>query len=333
MGNDIWVLVDHRRGEIQSVTFEILGEGRTIANRLKGRLVALVFGYGVPDLAADLAGYGADHVYNVDDPLLDEYTTDAYTCGLISLMKEREPFLVLLPATANGCDLAPRVAARLGLGLASNCTMVKLTPAGNLEATRPTYRDRVYETVALTASPPFLATLRPGAIGVGRPDPGRQATVESLSVHIDASAIRTRVLETGRADPATLDIAEAEIVVSGGRGIGSAQNWRLVLELAEALGACIGGTRMAMDEGWIPRERLVGQTGKSISPKAYVTLGVSGAKEHVLGTREAKCIVAINTDPGAPIFGVADKAVVGDVNEVVPELVRKLKEIKANEPK
>lgn len=327
MSNDVWVLTEYQRDEVQSVTFEMLDEGRKIAGRLKGSVISLVISPEPPDSAAALASHGADLVYSISSPLLAEYTTYAYVCALETLIREREPFLLLIAATANGRDLAPRLAARLGTGLASDCTMVKLNAEGAVEATRPTHRDRVYTTVVLTSPPPFLATFRPGAVGVGKPDLSRRALVESLSVEIDPSAVRTKVLRTARADPSSLDVAEAEIVVSGGRGIGSAQNWRLVEELAAALGASVGGSRMAMDEGWMARERLVGQTGKSVGPRLYVALGISGAKEHVLGTREARNVVAINKDPSAPIFGVADKAVVGDVREVVPVLVRKLKEL------
>lgn len=330
MANDVWVLADHSRDEVQSVTFEMLDEGRKMADRLKGRLVCLVFGHGLPDLAGTLASYGADLVWYVDHPLLADYTTDAYATALGALMREREPFLVLLAATANGRDLAPRLAARLGVSLASDCTMVKLNGDGAVQATRPTHRDKIYTTVALTSAPPYLATFRPGALGVGKPDPSRHAEVESVSVALNSSCLRTRVLSTARADPSAVDIAEAEIVVSGGRGLGKAENWRLVQELADALGACVAGSRMAMDEGWIPRERLVGQTGKSVGPRLYVALGISGAREHVLGIREAKNVLAINTDAAAPIFGTADKAVVGDVNEVVPVLVRKLRALAGN---
>jgi electron transfer flavoprotein alpha subunit len=210
--------------------------------------------------------------------------------------------------------------------MASDCTMVKLNGDGQVEATRSTHHDKVYTMVALISHPPFIATVRPGAIGVGKANTSRQAKSEAVAVKIDHSMIRTKVLRTGKADPATLDISEAEMVVAGGRGIGGADNWYLVEDLAQALGASVGGTRMAMDEGWLPRERLIGQTGKTTSPRLYIGLGISGAKEHVLGLREVKNFVAINKDPGAPILKVAGKAVVGDVKEIVPILVRKLKE-------
>jgi electron transfer flavoprotein alpha subunit len=327
MAGDVWVLVDYQREEVTSVTFEMLDEGQKIARRLKTRVVALVCGHQVLDVSAALASYGADLVYRIEHPLLSQYTTCTYTGALAALIRERNPFLVLLAATANGRDLAPRLATRLGVGLASDCTMVSLNPAGAIEAIRPTHRDQVYTTVVLTSSAPFITTIRPGAIGVGKPAQGRKAQVESLEVHLEESVARTRVLQMAKADPATLDIAEAEIVVGGGRGLGAAQNWHLVEELADALGASVGGSRMAMDEGWLPRERLIGQTGKSISPRLYVALGISGAREHALGIREAKCLVTVNTDPHAPICRLADKAVVGDVNQVVPELVRKLREL------
>lgn len=326
MADDVWVLVEHDRSEVQSVTLEMLGEGRTVANQLKGQLVAILFGPQLPEIITTLGSYGTDVVYIVDHPLLNEYTTDAYTHALITLIREKSPFLILIPANTNGRDLAPRVAARLNVGLASDCTMVKLNDKGMVEATRSTHRDKVYTTVELTSQTPFMATIRPGSIGVGKPDTSRQAKAELVSVSIPQSVLRTKVLQTVKADPATLDLSEAEVVVAGGRGLGTAQNWCLVEELAVALGASVGGSRMAMDEGWIPTERLVGQTGKSISSGLYVALGISGANEHVFGVREAKNIVAINKDPGAPILKLAGKAVVGDLNEVVPVLICKLKE-------
>lgn len=327
MPGDVWVLVEYQRDEVTSVTFEMLDEGQKIAKRLKTRVVALVCGHEVPDMSATLASYGADLVYRVEHPILANYTTGAYCHALAALIKERNPFLVLLAATANGRDLAPRLATRLRAGLASDCTMVSLNPDGGIDAVRPTHRDQVYTTLVLTSSAPFIATIRPGAIGVGNAAKGRKAEVESVAVHLEESVARARVLQMGKADPATLDIAEAEIVVGGGRGLGAAENWHLVEELADALGASVGGSRMAMDEGWLPRERLIGQTGKSISPRLYVALGISGAREHALGISEAKCLVTVNTDPHAPICRKADKAVVGDVKQVVPELVRKLREL------
>lgn len=327
MAKDVWVLAEHFRGEVNSVTFEMLDEGRIVANRLNGQLAAVIFGHHLPDAAALLGSYGANVVYMVDHPLLGEYSTDAYVHAMVSLIRERNPFLILLPATVNGRDLAPRIAARLELGLASDCTMVRLNDKGLVEATRSTHRDKVYQTVALTSRPPLIATLRPGAVGVIKPDSTRQAEVKVLSLNLDQSALRMKVLHTRKADPATIDISEAELVVSGGRGIGTAQNWRLVEELAAALGASVGGSRMAMDQGWIPTERMVGQTGKSVSSLLYLALGISGANEHLFGIREAKNVIAITKDPGAPILKSAGKAVVGDINEVVPVLIRKLKEM------
>lgn len=245
---------------------------------------------------------------------------------MVQLIKERKPYLVLLAATVNGREIAPRVAARLGVGTAADCTMVKINNKGVLEATRSTHRDKIYKTIGLKCGPPFIATIRPGAIGADKADALQELPSESMTVNLDHSAMRTQVRRTFKADPATIDIAEAEMIVAGGRGMGSVANWQLVEELARTLGATVAGSRMAMDESWISRERLVGQTGKSVSPRLYVALGISGAKEHVFGIKEAKNVVAINRDPGAAILKVAGKAVVGDVNEVVPLLVRKLKE-------
>lgn len=322
---DVWVLVEHERGELNNTTIEMLSEGRAVADRVEGQLIAVILGHDLPDMGADLAGYGADKIYYVNCPLLAEYTTEAYVKALEQLIKERAPYLVVLAATINGRDVAPRLAARLGVGTAADCTMVKMGNDGMLEATRSTYRDKVYKTISLKAGPPFIATIRQGAIGVSKPAAAPNPPSETVAVTLDNSTMRTKVLRTFKADPATVDISEAEVIVAGGRGMGSAQNWQLVEELAKVLDASVAGSRMALDEGWIPRERLIGQTGKSAGPRLYVGLGISGAKEHVLGLKEAKNIVAINKDPGAAIFKAAGKAVVGDVLEVVPVLIRKLK--------
>lgn len=326
MGNQVWVFVEHSQQQVHSVTFEMLDEGRRIANRLRSDLVAVVFGHQLPDWGAVLGGYGADSVYVADHPILADYATDTYVAGLVALIRQRSPFVVLLAATANGRDLAPRAAARLWTGLASDCTMIKLDRDGRLEATRPTHQNKVYSTIVLDSPPPFLVTLRPGAIGMDKPDTSRRARVESVVEEIDLCASPAVPAKTTKADPSTIDISDAEIIISGGRGMGSAQNWHLVQELADELGGCVAGTRMAMDAGWIPRERLVGQTGKYVSPKLYLTLGVSGAREHMAGISEAENVVAVNHDSCAPILGAAQMAVVGDVEEVVPALIRKLRQ-------
>ncbi|MBI4317065.1 MAG: electron transfer flavoprotein subunit alpha/FixB family protein [Chloroflexi bacterium] len=331
MPGDVWVVVEHQQGEVEPVTFEMLDEARNIANRLQAKLVGLLLGHQLPDVSGTLAGFGADLVYLVDHPLLAQYTTDAHTLALADLVKARDPFLVLLASTANGQDLASRLAVRLGAALASDCVMLKLGPDRSIEATRPTYADKVYSTYVLASPPPFVATLKPGVIGVGRPDRLRRARTESVEVQLDPSSLWTRSAKMVKSDPATLDVSEAEIVVSGGRGLGSAERWHLLQDLAGALGGCLAGSRMAVDQGWIPSERMVGQTGKSIGPKVYFAVGISGAREHLAGLREARNVVAINKDPHAPIFSRADKKVVGDLAEVLPVLIRKLKRLREAE--
>lgn len=331
MSKDVWVLVEHERGELNNVTLEMLSEGRAAASQLGGQLAAVLLGHEVSDMDSGIAGYGADKLCYVNHPLLADYITEAYVSALAQMIKERQPYLVLLAATINGREVAPRLAARLGVGAAADCTMVKINNEGIVEATRSTHRDKVYQKLGLKGGPPFIATIRPGAIGVGSPNGSTKPPSESVTVNFDDSSMRTKVLRTFKADPATIDISEAEMIVAGGRGIGSAENWHLVEELAQLLGASVAGSRMAMDEGWLPRERLIGQTGKSASPRLYVALGISGAKEHVLGVKEVKNFVAINKDPAAAIFKAAGKAVVGDLNEVVPVLIRKLNEMKSKD--
>lgn len=326
MSKDVWILVEHERGELNNVTLEMLSEGRAAANQSGGQLIAVLLGYEVSGLDGSLAGHGADRIYYVNHPLLADYIPEAYVHVLEQMIRERQPYLILLAATINGRDVAPRVAARLGVSTAADCTMIKINNEGVPEATRSTHRDKVYQRLGLKGSQPFIATIRPGAIGVGSPKGSMKPEIEAVTVNFDNSAMRTKVLRNFKADPATIDISEVEMIVAGGRGIGSAENWRLVDELAEVLGASVAGSRMAMDEGWVSRDRLIGQTGKSASPRLYVALGISGAKEHVLGVKEVKNFIAINRDPAAAIFKIAGKAAVGDLNEVVPVLIRKLRE-------
>lgn len=322
----VWIVAEQAKGELHPVSLELLGEGRKLAASLGQDLCAVLLGQGAEVLVDTLARYRADKVYLVEHDLLAEYSTDAYTFALAELIEKQRPSIVMLGATPNGQDLGARMAARLRTGFAGDCVELRLNSEGAPEAVRPAYGDKVYTTVVSCSNPPWIVSLRPGIIGVDEPDESCHAEVIHVRPEIEPDSIRTRVIEFVKADPGTIDIAEAEFIVSGGRGIGGKEQWRLVEELAEVLGASVAGSRVAVDEGWIVRDRQVGQTGKTVTPGLYFALGISGASQHVGGMKDAKQIVAINTDRDAPIFKVSSLSVLADLHQVVPALVQKLRE-------
>ena len=325
-GKDVWVVAEvEEGGDLTEVTLEMMGEGRKLADRLGESLCAVLMGHNVTGLAEILEHHGADKIYLLESPLLAKYTTDAYVTALTDLIREHTPAIVTLGATPNGRDLASRAAARLKIGLAANCIILKINNHQTLEMTRSTHDDKVYTTVVCLTAGPQMATIRPGVIGIEEPKVSHNAEVIPVKVRIDPSAIRTRVIGFIRGDPKTLDIDEAESIVAGGRGVGGAEKWSVIEELADALGGSVGGSRVPMDHGWIPRQRMVGQTGRTVKPKLYVAAGISGAHHHVAGMKDARLIIAINTDHTAPIFKLADLGLVADLHRVLPAITARLR--------
>lgn len=326
---DVWVVAEHLAGKVEDVTLEIIGEGRRLAQKLGEQICVVLIGYQKAPPLELLSSHGVNRLYLVDDPLLADYTTDAYASVLVSLIKEQLPSIVLFGATANGSDLASTVSARMQVGLLSACTALKINDEGILEATRPVYEDKIYSTVVFQANAfPRMATIRPGAIGVDKAELFEQTQVEEVRPHIIAEDIKTKVVGYTQADARTLDIAEAEIIVAGGHGASSVSNWHLVEELADVLGGTIAGSRMAMDNGWVTREQLVGQSGKSVKPVLYVALGISGASQHTDGMKESERVIVINRDKGAAIFKLANLSIVADLTEVLPPLIAKLRKLR-----
>lgn len=323
---DVWVVAEHLQDKVQEVTFETLGEGRRLAQELGGEICIVLMGYRLEAPLSVLTNQGVHVVYLVQHPLLADYTSDAYASALISLIEEYRPSIVIFGATANGTELATTVSARMQTGLISGCTALKINDQGVLEATRPIYQDKAYSTVVFQATTfPRMATIRPGAIGVDRIEtkPSEPAQIVEVRPNISAESIRTRVIGYVEADAKTLDIAEAEIIVVGGHGVPK-DKWPMVEELADVLGGAVGGSRMAMDDGSITREQLVGQSGKSVKPALYIALGISGASQHTEGMKESERVIAINQDAAAPIFKLANLSAVADLTEVVPVLITKL---------
>jgi electron transfer flavoprotein alpha subunit len=320
----IWVFVEHVRGEVERVTLELLGEARRLARETGGVVEAVVLAPAVGAMTEPLARHGADVVRAVEEPRLDRYDPEIFAATVGALCDAHGPALVLFPATTTGSDLATRIALGRGWPLAARCVSFRVRD-GRIEMTRPTASEKAHEVVTPAVPGPCFATVAPDVIGVDRPDPARTAEL-ILERLVSPPARRIAAGEVTPGDPRTLDLAEAEIVVAAGRGVGSRENMRLVEELAAALGGSVGGTRVVVDLGWLSRERQIGQTGKSVRPRLYVACGISGATQHTIGMKESATIVAINTDPGAPIFKIADLALQADLSELLPVLAAQCRE-------
>jgi len=316
----IVTFAEHRDGKLRRPSLEAVSEARRLASSLRGPVTAVLVGPGVEGLAAELAAHGADKVHVFDDPALGAYATEPYARALAQVVTEAKPSAVLVPATAMGKDLAPRAAARLGAGLVSDCVSFAVKD-GRLEARRPMYAGKAYATVRWEGDPQ-MATLRPNVFPLEKADASRKAEVAKGQV--DTSA-RAKVTAVHAAAAGKVELTEAQIIVSGGRGLKGPENFHLIQGLADALGAAVGASRAVVDAGWVDHQFQVGQTGKTVSPTLYVACGISGAIQHLAGMSSSKTIVAINKDPDAPIFKVANYGLVGDVFEILPKLTEAAK--------
>ena len=328
MANDVWVLAEYAAGRPRKITFELLGKARSLAESLGGQVTALAIGSGILEDAKDLAARGADVVRVADDPLLAQYTTDAYMAVIEPIVATEQPYLLLVGSTASGRDLAPRLAARLEAGIITDCTEVEIN-SGQVEATRPVMTRKAIARVGFHKDGLRIAVVLPNVFPPPSPDPSRLAEVLPVSVALDPATIRTRVLEVKAIARDTLPLTEADIIVSGGRGLRGPENFSLLKDLANVLGAAVGSSRPPVDSGWVPHDYEIGQTGKTVNPQLYIACGISGAPQHLAGMSGSRCIVAINKDPQAPIFSVASYGVVGDLFQVLPlltEEVRRLRE-------
>ncbi|MCL5039270.1 MAG: electron transfer flavoprotein subunit alpha/FixB family protein [Firmicutes bacterium] len=321
----ILVFIEQHGGSIKRASLEILGKGRELADKVGQKLVAVLIGQGVAGLTDALGEYGADIVHLADEGRFKEYSTALYARVLAELARQEQPSLFLLGATALGKDLAPRVAARLGVALASDATGLEINPAGQLEVRRPMYAGKILATLEGRGALPQLVSVRPRAFPLPTPAAGRRAEVKSLTTTFEEKDLRQTLKEVLRSVQGMVDLTEADIIVSGGHGIKAAENFALLEELAGLLGAAVGASRAAVDAGFAPYSRQVGQTGKVVSPMVYIACGISGAMQHLAGMSSSKFIVAINKDPDAPIFKVADFGIVGDLFKVVPALIQEIK--------
>lgn len=329
---DLWVFIEtNEEGKAKNVGLELLTPGRRLADAQDGKLVGVVIGNQVDEAAKSAAAYGADKVIVVDSPEFARYTTDAYTDAFCMLVEKYGPTTILIGATSNGRDMGPRVSCRLKTGLTADCTALDIDgESGNVAWTRPAFGGNLMATILCPDHRPQIGTVRPGVFKKGDPNSGHSTEILKEDIHIPDERIRTELLEVIKEVGGELvDLEGADIIVSGGRGVGGPEGFAPVRELAAALGATVGASRAAVDAGWIPHSHQVGQTGKTVAPKLYIACGISGAIQHLAGMSGSDVIVAINKDPDAPIFSVADYGVVGNLHEVLPILTAEIKKLKA----
>ena len=333
----VYIYAEQVDNQISNIAFELLGKAKDLAKDLNTDVTAVLVGSDVKGLADSLAVYGADKVIVVDDPELKDYRTEPYTHALASVINEFKPDIMLVGATAIGRDLGPRVSARVATGLTADCTLLEigdfpLVAIPNQEQlhnqllmTRPAFGGNTIATIACPYNRPQMATVRPGVMQKIAPIEGAKANVVEFNPGFTPDNKYVEILEVVKSVAETVDISEAKILVSGGRGVGSAENFKLLEELAAVIGGTVSCSRAVVDNGWMSRDLQVGQTGKTVRPNVYFAIGISGAIQHTAGMEESDIIIAINKDETAPIFDVADYGIVGDLNKIVPALTAQLK--------
>jgi len=320
----IWVFAEQRDGRLKSVAYELLAKGRELADTLKTELGAICFGHGID--AEKLIAYGADKVYMVDSPDLADNQDDLYTRQLVTLIEQYKPEIVIAGATSLGRAFIPRVAAILRTGLTADCTGLEIDTENRLLLqTRPTFGGNIMATIICQTKRPQMSTARPRVFKKNAPDKERKGQIIKVDFNREAITSRTKLLNFVDDLAETVKIEDADIIVSGGRGLGKAENFELLEELASVMGAALGSSRPPVDDGWLPYSHQVGQTGKTVCPKLYIACGISGAVQHLAGMQTSDIVVAINDDPNAPIFEASTYGIVGDLFKVVPMMIEKLK--------
>ncbi|HBH4190133.1 TPA: electron transfer flavoprotein subunit alpha/FixB family protein [Clostridioides difficile] len=322
---NVWIFAEQREGKIAPVVIELLGEGRKLAKEVDAELCAILLGKDVDGLAKELITFGADKVYVVDDALLEKYTTDAYTKVIKDAIDEIKPEIMLFGATHIGRDLAPRIASRVGTGLTADCTKLEIDPEDKkIKQTRPAFGGNIMATIICPNHRPQMSTVRPGVMDKAEKDETRTGEVIALDYKITQDDIRTTVLETVKTKKDLVSLTDANVIVSGGLGLGGPEGFEMLKKLADKLGGVVGSSRAAVDAGWIDHSHQVGQTGTTVKPNLYIACGISGAIQHLAGMQSSDFIIAINKNPAAPILEIADYGVVGDLHEIVPMLIEKL---------
>ncbi|MFX1315429.1 MAG: FAD-binding protein [Promethearchaeota archaeon] len=327
----IWVIAEHFKGKIHKVAYQLLGKGRELANILGTKLSIVVLGDKFDNILEEFGEYGADEVIYVSSPILRNYYSDLYVNVLSELISEHKPEIILIGATSTGRDFAPRVAKRLNAGLTADCTGLEIDlETGNLLQTRPTFGGNIMATIRTPTSRPQMSTVRPGifkATTVYK----RKIKIKRIERDFKEEDSITKIIKVIERQKKRVNLEEAEVIVAGGRGVGSKGGFELIKELANALGAEIGGSRVTVELNWLEQDRQVGQTGKTVSPKLYIACGISGAIQHLVGMQNSEIIVAINKDPNAPIFNIAHYGIVGDLHQIIPVLIEEVKKMKSED--
>jgi len=325
MAKGVWIVAEQRYGAYRKISFELASTARKLADQLGEEANAILLGSGIEGIASELGKYGIDKVYVADNAVFEPYTTDAHAAAVAKIVKENDPSILLLGASTQGKDLSARLVGKLATGMATDCVDLQIVD-GKMAARRPMYAGKCYGEV-MTSSFPQMASLRPNVFPAV--ENTKAAEVIKFDAGIDAGQLKTKVLEIQKDTSGKVDLTEANIIVSGGRGMKGPENYVILEELADLLGATVGASRAAVDAGWRPQKDQVGQTGKVVSPNLYIACGISGAIQHLAGMGSSKYIVAINKDPDAPIFARADYGIVDDLFKIVPELTKEVKKLLA----
>jgi electron transfer flavoprotein alpha subunit len=325
MAKGVWIVAEQRDGALRKISFELASTARKLADQTGDEVAAILLGSGIESMAAELGKYGVDKVFVGDNAAMEPYITEAHAAVVAKVVKENDPAILLLGASVQGKDLSARVAAKLATGLATDCTDVKID-GGKLVAIRPMYAGKCFGEV-VTSTTPQMASLRPNVFPAA--ENAKAGTVVKVDAAVDAASIKSKILEIQKDTSGKVDLTEATVIVSGGRGMKGPEGYPILEELADVLKGCVGASRAAVDAGWRPQKDQVGQTGKVVSPNLYIACGISGAIQHLAGMSSSKYIVAINKDAEAPIFTKADYGVVDDLFKVVPELTNACKKLLA----
>lgn len=323
MANDVWVYIEHKDGNAAPMSFELLGIGKELAGNLGSNVCAFVIGENVENIAKDAFSYGASKVYTVEDAVFKGFRGEAYAKAASFLLDKYKPEVALFRATSQGTDVSAASAAILGFGLCTDSIGIKVD-GGQIKLTRAAFGGNYTVTVVNEKAKPQITTVRPKAFAMPEKDASKQGEIVKESFSVAESELNTKVIEFIKSE-VTVNLVEADIIVSGGRGVGNDEGFKLLKEMADVLGAAVGASRAAVDSGWIPYEHQVGQTGKTVKPKIYIACGISGAIQHLAGMRTSDCIVAINKDPDAPIFKNASYGIVCDYKQIVPKMIEKFK--------
>ncbi|SHJ90549.1 electron transfer flavoprotein subunit alpha/FixB family protein [Tepidibacter formicigenes] len=322
----VLVFIEQRNKEVQKVSLELLGKGRELADKLGVDLTAAVLGYDIENISDELIHYGADKVVIVDDKRLKYYITEPYTKALKKVIDNEMPEIVLIGATSIGRDIGPRVSARIHTGLTADCTSLDIDEENkNLLMTRPAFGGNIMATIVCPEHRPQMATVRPGVMQKIQKDINRVGNIEFFDVNLSDNDVNVEILEIVKEEKKKINIEDAKVLISGGRGIGNKENISILKELSNELKGEVSGSRAVVDEGWIKKDRQVGQTGKTVRPDLYFACGISGAIQHIAGMEDSEFIVAINKNKEAPIFEVADLGIVGDLKKVIPALVEEIR--------